>query len=78
MVQLLGLHTSTGELRSHKLRGVAKTKQNSQMGRHAAAAVTASKVAPWPHLQVLKPPAPLRLDQGRSGSQQRRAEQQHF
>ena len=48
------------------------------MGKHSTAAVTASKVTPWPHLQVLKPPAPLRLDQGRSGSQQRRTEQQHF
>ena len=37
------------------------------MGRHGTAAVTASKVAPWPYLRVLKPPAPLRLDQGRSG-----------
>ena len=28
------------------------------MGRQATAAVTASKVAPWPYLQVLKPQPP--------------------
>ena len=63
-----------GEMK-HKL---VESQTQKQRELYSTAAVTASKVTPWPHLQVLKPPAPLRLDQGRSGSQQRRTEQQHF